>query len=200
MTSRIAAYGPGAPSRRISKEQTKCDEDLMATLGMNQCVALDILLCRYWESIVAYAEKYVPNTDAAEDVAQETFVRLWESRESWRSTGSVRSFLYRVARNLALNEERSRRIHSRRSDQIAEAHGSQIRIRTPAERLEERERRRLLDEAIATLPRRRRQILRLAKLRGLSYQEVAQLLDISQQTVANQMSAALSALRKTFLR
>lgn len=197
---RLASCGPGVLSRRISKETTKCDEDLMEALRADRCVALDTLLSRYWEPIVAYAEKYVPNIDAAEDIAQETFVRLWESRESWRSTGSVRSFLYRVARNLALNEERSRRIRSRRSDQVAEAEGSRVLVRTPAERFEEGERRRMLDEAIAALPRRRAEILRLAKLRGLSYREVGQVLDISQQTVANQLSAALSSLREAFPR
>lgn len=181
-------------------EVTKCDEELMEALRADRCAALDILLCRYWEPIVAYAEKYVANSDAAEDIAQETFVRLWESRESWRSTGSVRSFLYRVAHNLALNEERSRRIRLQRSDQVAEANGSGARVRTPVERFEERERGRMLDEAIAALPRRRREILRMTKLRGLSYREVAQLLDISQQTVANQLSAALSSLRDSFSR
>lgn len=197
---RLASCGAGVLSRRISKEMTKCDEDLMEALRADRCVALDTLLSRYWEPIVAYAEKYVPNLDAAEDIAQETFVRLWESRESWRSTGSVRSFLYRVARNLALNEERSRRIRSRRSDEVAEAQGSRVLVRTPAERFEEGERRRMLDEAIAALPRRRAEILRLAKLRGLSYREVGQVLDISQQTVANQLSAALSSLREAFPR
>lgn len=176
----------------MSREE-RTDEELMVALGQDQQMMLDLLLGRHWSAVVRFASGYVQSADAAEDIAQEAFVRLWQQRHSWKSTGSVRSFLYRVARNLALNETRSRRIRLLHRERAAAALMPEP---TAVSSLEADDVQRRVDAAVAALPERRREIFILARHHDLSYAEIAETLGISPQTVANQMSAALATLRE----
>jgi RNA polymerase sigma-70 factor, ECF subfamily len=175
--------------------QRRSDEALMLAIVADQPIALDALLSRYWAPLVRFAYRFGCSKDAAEDVVQECFVCLWERRKEWQPTGSVRSFLYRVARNLALNESRFRRVRLERRDDVSDA--TNTAPVTPGERFEESEIRRAVEQAISDLPRRRREIFILARYHNLSYAEIAEALGISPQTVANQMSSALRTLRKS---
>lgn len=69
---------------------------------------MEHLLRLHWEGVVRYTLRVVDNRDQAEDVAQEAFIRLWMYRGRWRPTSTIRPILYRIARNLALNEARRR--------------------------------------------------------------------------------------------
>lgn len=171
------------------------DDDLMLAIVEDQAVALDVLLGRYWSPLVRFVYRFVGSRDAAEDVVQESFVCLWERRKEWRPIGGVRSYLYRVARNLALNEGRARRIrHKRRGDVSAVTN---VAPATPIERFEDAEIRLAVEQAVSDLPKRRREIFILARYHNLTYAEIAVALGISPQTVANQMSSALRTLRQT---
>jgi RNA polymerase sigma-70 factor (ECF subfamily) len=161
-----------------------CDSDVSA---------LDELLRCYWSPIVHYAERMLGGTDAAEDIAQQVFIQLWQRRSEWHFTGSVQSYLYRVARNLALNEQRHQSMRQRWSDRVRLR--GQRRPVQPDQEVEGRELRTAVDAAIAALPERRREVFILARFQGLSYREIAEVMGISTQTVANQLSAALADLR-----
>lgn len=154
------------------------------------------LLGRYWPGVVAYAARFTESRDGAEDVAQDVFLRLWQGTIEWKKAGSLRSFLYGVARNTARNRGRrwrEVRVESFESTDIPlEAHRSP----TPTEALEERELELLFLDAVAALPPRRQEIFNLARVHGLSHREIAETMEISPQTVANQMSAALAELRR----
>jgi RNA polymerase sigma-70 factor (ECF subfamily) len=131
--------------------------------------------------------------DAAEDIAQQVFIQLWQRRSEWHFTGSVQSYLYRVARNLALNEQRHQTTRERWSERVRRR--GQRRPVRPDQVVEGRELQEAVDSAIAALPDRRREVFILARFQGLSYREVAEVMGISTQTVANQLSAALADLR-----
>lgn len=64
------------------------------------------LLRKYWPGVVEYVARYAEHYDAAEDIAQELFLRLWQKNLTWKQEGSLRSFLYGVAHNLARNQGR----------------------------------------------------------------------------------------------
>lgn len=156
--------------------------------------ALEALIQRHWTSLVRYALGFVGRLDAAEDIVQETFVRMWEARQRWNETGSVRGYLYTIVRNLCLHERDGDRVHN----QWASREQSRPRLSpTPEQVFQEREVLRTLEEVIGNLPDRRREVFTLACLHGLSYQEVANALGIAVPTVANQMSAALDDIRQT---
>lgn len=158
--------------------------------------ALQILLQRHWTPLVAYVARIVEPVDAAEDVVQRTFLRLWERREEWSTEGSLRGLLFRIARNLALSERRSRGARLRALEGLT-ARGPRRSERTPADHLADSELGRELERAIDALPGRRREVFVLRCVHGLSYAEVAEVMGISQQTVANQLSRGLATLRET---
>lgn len=169
------------------------DQELMEAIVGDGSRALGVLLSRHWKPLVSFVFGFVGRRDVAEDVVQETFVRVWQRRGRWQATGSVRSFLYRIARNLALNENRASQTRARGGISLT----TDRTDRDPAQLLEEHDLRDAVEAAISALPERRREIFVLSRYHGLSYREIAETLDISPQTVANQLSAALATLRES---
>lgn len=169
--------------------------ELMERLRLGDASAFDELLGLYWQPLVAYGAALLGSVDAGEDVAQEAFIRAWQRRAEWQPRGSVRSYLYRITRNLALNEQRRRTIRKR---WLEHRRGDTPRPNpTPLQILEGDELSAGIERAIEALPERRREVFVLARFHDLSYRQIAEVMEISPQTVANQMSAALSELRQS---
>jgi RNA polymerase sigma-70 factor (ECF subfamily) len=152
--------------------------------------ALTLLLDRYWKPVVRYVAGFLGGVDAAEDAAQEAFVRLWEHRGTLKASGSVRGLLFRMARNAALDEGRRRGARER-----ADGYAPEVPTSSPADDLENAELSGIIGAAVAALPERRRDVFLLVRHHGLSYKEVSQVLDLAPQTVANHLSMALADLR-----
>jgi len=167
---------------------------LMERIQSGDPGALDEALAEFWEPLVRYARSFLGSSDAAEDAAQEAFVRLWRHREEWSATESLRAYLYRILRNHLMNERRAQRIRARWRDRALRRppHGPT----TPIELAEHGELADAVRAALEDLPPRRREVFTLARFHGLTYGEIAEALDVSPQTVANQMSAALRTLRE----
>src|SRR5688572_19412245 len=91
-TSR-SAPSPGQP-----------DLVLFAGIQTDDEASLDALVQRYWTPLVWYAAEIVGSRDAGEDLVQEALIRVWQNRRRLRLQGSVRAYLYKVVRNLCLNE------------------------------------------------------------------------------------------------
>ena len=166
--------------------------ELLDRLTRGDVAALEIVIARYWAALNVYLASLLGSRDAAEDVAQETFFRLWERRDRLRLEGSLRGFLYQVAHNLAISEQRRVRARAR---SIASIRAEQPRFAEPVDAGSD-----ALDASLARaideLPPRRREILLLRSVHRLSYKEIATALGIAPQTVANQFSAALFDLRR----
>jgi RNA polymerase sigma-70 factor (ECF subfamily) len=168
------------------------DTALLAGVRGGDARALDALLERYWPAVFAYVLRRTGSRDAAADIAQDVFCRFWERRAGWRPGGSVRGLLFRIARNTAISQHRRGRARERATVGFAELYEDRAPAPLPAERAELRT---ALERAIAALPARRREVFQLRMVDDLSYDEVAEVMGISKQTVANQLSHALAALR-----
>lgn len=166
---------------------------LAAFVRRGDMSAFDTLVAREWQPLVRFAVTILGNPDDAKDVAQEAFVRLWEQRSALRPSRSVRAYLYRIARNLAISERRNRELHRKIDEQQARERPA---VRTPAREFEATEVREVVHRTIESLPERRRAVFVLAHLQDLPYRDVAEVMEISPQTVANQISAALADLRE----
>jgi RNA polymerase sigma-70 factor (ECF subfamily) len=155
--------------------------------------AMNELLRRYWGGVVEYGSRFSPSRDSAEDIAQEAFILVWRGKACWSARGSMKSFLYGVARRLARNR-------ARRWREVSVGDGVEtaafVSPWTPAAHFDEAELRRRFIESVARLPAKRQEVFNLARVHGLSYREIAEIMEISPQTVANQMSAALAFLRR----
>ncbi len=168
---------------------THDDHLLMGCLQAGDEQAMSVLLAEHWTSVVNYAFGFVGSWDKAEDVAQDAFVRIWEGRKKW-SRGSLGALVHRIARNAALDVLKSPRHSAPRED--PDTLSSEA---TPDRDVELSELDQAVDSAIRELPPRRREIFKLVRKSGFSYAEIAEIMGISKQTVANHMSLALSDLR-----
>lgn len=155
--------------------------------------ALEELLREAWAPLVRHLASLVGSPEAAQDAAQEAFVRLWERRERWEG-GSARALVFRMGRNAALDQTRRRRVRERWAG--GEGTGMPATAPAPDEDLARAELGRRVDAALAALPPRRREVFELVRFEGLSYREVADAMELSVQTVANHMSLALRDLRE----
>jgi RNA polymerase sigma-70 factor, ECF subfamily len=130
----------------------------------------------------------------AEDLTQDTFVRFWDARERLDPAASPASYLFRISRNLVLDEAERRR-------PIVDfaAAPEEVLVRYSQDPEEEYARRLAADEvlnALTYLPERSRVAFILSRYHDMSYDEIAATMQISLQTVKNQVSRALMLLRK----
>ena len=170
------------------------DADRLAVhLAAGRADALEEILRRYWPTMVRFATRIQGARDVAEDIAQDAFVQLWLNRATFARGGSITAFLYRVARNLALNEVRHREVRDRHASG-ERAIEMPVAV-APDEALDVQGLEETVARAIAELPKRQRTVFVLARYEGLSHIEISKILGTSPQTVANHMTAALTHLR-----
>jgi RNA polymerase sigma-70 factor (ECF subfamily) len=146
---------------------------------------------QFWEPLVGFAQRIMTGAGDPEDMVQTAFVRLWARRGELEESGSLKSLLYTIVRNACLDELRK---HGRRR-KAHQAASQPSAPRTPYEDVQGAELHRLAAAAVGRLPERRREVFRLVREEGLSYQEVAEVMGLSSQTVANHMSLAMADLR-----
>jgi RNA polymerase sigma factor (sigma-70 family) len=153
--------------------------------------ALQSLIDHYWQPLLSFASRLTGCDDSAEDVVQRAFIRVWERRENWRPGSAPRLVLYTVVRNLALNQLDSDRARVRRG---ADRRMPKPSIATPAQLLEEKELLQALENALESLPPRRREALVLARFNNMTHAEVAEVMGLAKRTVTNHITAALAEL------
>ncbi len=170
---------------------------LMAEIRGGSEPALGRLMDVCWPELVRYAASQLGDPDLARDMAQEAFIQVWERRRGWRPRGSARVYLYRIVRHLVIDEKRRRAVRRRWQDRQGRddaMRGGQAA--TPAAVLDARLLADRFRAAVASLPGRRREVFELVFQRGLSHAEAAAVMNVSAQTVANQMSTALRTVRR----
>lgn len=149
---------------------------------------------RQWADLVRFTGWELGDADAARDVVQEAFVHLWRHRRSWVSGGSPRAYLFRIVHHQILDEHRRKRVRAAWATRQASLPSSTPP--DPGQLLDAARVQAAFEQALASLPRRRREAFGLVVLRGLTHGEAAAVMDVSEQTVANQVSAALRELRQ----
>ena len=143
--------------------------------------------------IYKFLFRYLSDHDAANDLTQDTFISFWTHRNQLDSSLSGKSYLYKIARNLALN------YLSRNTSSIKKTSVQKSDLASLINPEEEYEKIFLIDDfqqAVHKLPERCRATFILCKYEGFQYSEIAEILDVSLQTVKNQMNKALSILKK----
>ncbi|MCX6306308.1 MAG: RNA polymerase sigma-70 factor [Bacteroidetes bacterium] len=153
----------------------------------------EVLFKTHYSPLCAYANGFLRDKDAAEEVVQEVMFRIWTCRNTLAIESSVRSYLYRAVRNGCLNILKHLNVRdeykSFRERQGEATQRSQEDIMILSE-LEQK-----IREAIDRLPLERRRVFILSRYDGLTYNQIAEKLNISVKTVENQMGKALKTLR-----
>lgn len=132
--------------------------------------------------------------EAAADIVQDAFVRVWEGRERLDPDRSLKAFLYQTVRNLALNSGRDSR---NRANLLSEHYESPTRAPDrPDDVLDREVLRSQIERWIEDLPDRQGEALRLSRFDGLDHGEIAEVMGCSPRTVNNHLVKALRTLRE----
>ncbi len=145
------------------------------------------------ESVYRLAFNVLKDVKSAEEIVQDTFLQVWNSREGIDCEGNIEAYLYVICRNKSFNKlkvmKRQQQLFTPLTD-VNDHTGYVVDDSRSAKELHE-----TLEKIIEKLPERQQLIFRLCRLEGFSHKEIADRLGISIQTVKNQMVSALRVVR-----
>jgi RNA polymerase sigma-70 factor (ECF subfamily) len=168
--------------------------------------AFEQLMKRYHGRLVRILRHVAGSDDSAEDLAQDVFLRVFRARASYLPTAKFSTWLFHIAHNVASNALRDRK--RRKEVQVLAPTGSHSGIMTldqmamastgmmPVRRLDKVERAEMVRLAVDALNERQRMALLLCKFEGLSYQEIAEAMELSVQAVKSLLSRARVNLKQ----
>lgn len=179
------------------------DNRLIADAAAGDLAAFNQLVIRYQRQVFAICMNLLRDRMAAEDVAQETFLRAWSALDSFRGD-SARSWLLRIASNRCLDllRQRQRQLTSSLDAQVTEFEprwSTLVGDSSPEENAEQLELNDRLVAALGELPDEQRVSLLMADVLGYDYVEIAELTDTAIGTVKSRISRARGRLRLTLL-
>ena len=162
------------------------------------------LVNRYKNQIVNYLTRLTGERERAEDVAQETFVRFYQNLHSYREEGNVAAYLFRIATNLVRSEERRKKRWRLLEPMFSKGGRSADGVHTvetpptpgPQKQLLASEAHLHVTRAIAELDIHFRAPLVLREIEGLSYREIAEVLDLNEGTVKSRLHRAKDLLKQ----
>ncbi len=143
------------------------------------------------KGVYALAYSFVKNHAVAEDIMQDTFVRVWSSAADFNSVGSGKAWIYRIARNLSINAVTRNRADS--LDALTEKNGDRLADDTSAEDTAVNSH--AIDRAIAALSSKEREVIILHSISGFTLYEIASLLSVPIGTIKWRHAQALKKLR-----
>jgi RNA polymerase sigma-70 factor (ECF subfamily) len=174
----------------------KTDLELLEAFRRGRAAAFEELVRRHGEAIEAYACRLLQNAQLAEEVMADTFERLALERGRWTLTGSVRSYLFTIAHNRALDLLRRNRREQLAGGALLEAERSRLRQLNPEARAQLGELAAELEDAISCLPETHREVLLLRLIHGLTGDETAEILGCSELEVRSMLSYARKLLKR----
>ncbi len=168
------------------------DQELFLKIKEGDEKAFEALFRAYYPYLCMYCTRLLKDASAAEEIVQELFVKLWEKRSQTIIESSVKNYLFRAVKNHCLNYIKHNHIKSEYNRKMLEASD------TFSHESEEPDTDmiKIIEQSLASLPDKRREIFRLNREEGLKYREIAEKLNISIKTVETQMGLALKTLRE----
>lgn len=146
----------------------------------------------HYSNLCAYANNFLKDVDASEEVVQEVLFKLWTNKDTIIITTSVQSYLFRAVRNASLNV--IKHVNIREDYKLHHEYEMQNEQSSEDEMIVS-ELEQKIRIAIDQLPIERKKVFILSRYEGLKYKEIAEKLNISVSTVENQMVKALKYLR-----
>lgn len=174
------------------------DEELLGLVKKGDHHALETLYRRYFNMLCNFANKYVRNNLASEEVVSDVFLYLWLKREEMKIPNNLRAYLFTSVKNRSFNYLQSNNKYFEDiyfvekkwlvSNESADSQIIQQEVDDEIEKI------------ISHLPPKRQQIFRMNRIDGLKYKEIAQVLSISVNTVQNHMVEAMRFIANHYAR
>ena len=157
----------------ISSDQSLVQASLRGDLH-----AFEQLVERHRDVVFRVVSRFVANDHEADDVTQDTFLRAFHRLDHYRGDAPFRTWVLRIAHNTAVSYvTTSGRVDTHPLESVAEDVADPVAAGSPAEQLEQRERRERLDTKLKGLGRTHRTVLVLRDIEGLSYEEISRITD-----------------------
>jgi RNA polymerase sigma-70 factor (ECF subfamily) len=188
-----------SPGRRPALAEGS-DEQLMLAYQQGDTRAFETLLTRHEKGLYGFAFRMLGDSMLAEEVVQESFLRVIQSASRYRAKASFRNYLYRIARNLCVDLLRKRPREPRTPDLDAGSPGTPEGIPNgnpgPENNVGAAQLRSAFRRALATLPDEQREAFLLKEVRGMKLQDVAAVTGANLNTVKSRLRYALTRLRE----
>lgn len=175
---------------RRASPSTPDDFELIERIAEGDARAYRTLVERHLKGVHAFATRLLGDRAEAEDVCQETFARVWKGASTFSPRAKPSTWLYRIARNLAVDRLRRRRETSEVDPDAAAASGR------PSEHLERKRLAEAVQRALAELPERQRSAVTLSHHHGMSHEEIAGVLDVGVRAVESLLARGRRKLRE----
>jgi len=202
----MAATTPQAPAGFpvISGKEERSDAEIMLRVRAGDQSALDYLVQKYRRPMISFMYRMARNTAAAEDLAQEVFLRVYRSRESYEASAKFTTWLYRIATNLAVNHARDTR-HERPEftvslDEPDEDTGTTLELPdgslTAEQAMMQRERMQAIRRKVEALPEQQKLAVIMHKYQQMDYKQIAEVLKKSESATKSLLFRAYETLRE----
>ena len=179
------------------------DAALLLALKAGEFAAFSALVDRHQRSLINFFYHLCGDRQAAEDCAQEVFLRVYSHRDTYEPQAKFTTFLFRIARNLWIDRIRSAAVHGRPASLDSRAEGDEgrslgervpSRSLGPVEILTREEQQAALRRAIDQLSEEQKAVVILSEIQGLKYQDIGAILDVPVGTVKSRMHTAMERL------
>jgi RNA polymerase sigma-70 factor (ECF subfamily) len=189
--------------RRLDSAELRAttDEELLARFVSGDYSAFDVIVGRYEERLLNFTYRFLNDQETAQDVVQETFLRVYRKRKEYKAIAHFSTWLFTIAGNLAKSELR-RRKRWRFLSLDSGGDDDERPVDLPDERhlpddvVADRMTEARIQEAINALPPKYRQAVLLRDVEGMSYQEIAQIANCPVGTIKSRVNRARLKLQK----
>ncbi|PUZ30357.1 RNA polymerase sigma-70 factor, ECF subfamily [Chitinophaga costaii] len=172
------------------------DRQLLALLRKHNVHAFNAIYDRYSQPLFLYICSKTDTGEAGKDILQDIFTYLWENRATIEVTQQLKAYLYQCARHKIIDLYRKDDTYRRYLQQLIEHFDTQPHL--ISDRLDHKVKAQRVLEGINHLPDRMKEAFMLSRFEHRSIEEIAARMDLSQQTVKNQISKALKILRERY--
>lgn len=186
--------GIGNPLNRSVRQNTDViTAEVLEALRNGDHKAYERIYIKYSHKVMVFINSLVRSYDEAEELTQDVFVNLWVKRQNVDPCNNFNGYIYRLARNGVLKHFRSKNIHSAYLNNAPEAEASEF---GSDDILYATEIQLLVDLAVSRMPRQRRTVYEMSRVKGLSNEEIAGRLNITRNAVEKHISFALKDIRE----
>ncbi|MBO9632380.1 MAG: RNA polymerase sigma-70 factor [Chitinophagaceae bacterium] len=174
------------------------DKELFLLIAAGDETAFASIFHKYNVQLYPAVLKILKSQAEAEEIVQNTFLKLWLNRHQLPEVDSPGAWLTRIASNLALNALRDKATYHRHTAIAGQSMATEEG--EPELHLNARELKNLISEAVELMPAARQQIFKMSRYEGLSRQEIAQQLGLAESTVKNQLTSSLKFIQEYLIK
>jgi len=180
----------------LSKPSLYSEQDLLQPASEGDERSFALIYKRYYPQLRPFILKYADSALEAEEIIQETFIRVWLSREKLTEIENLHAWIFKIASNEYLSALRKKLKDRERMGALIRNNRPGGAEASPFDLVNIEEIRQAVKEAVASLPAQRRRIYQMSRDEGLKIAEIAERLSISPQTVKNALTACLRYIRE----